>query len=308
MNFKKIFPNINQYIEPDTKVFESNERSHEGLLVPEISMKYGQVKGKFKFISSMAPRVFKLLGEVKKSYKDIVRQPENAKTRISESDLNGFLKFARTLGVDGVGYTVVDSQYIFKGQKILYENAFVLLMEMAADKISLAPSRAAYGEIMSTYKGLCVAANQLSDFLKEKGYRAQAGPALGGDVSYPMLAQKAGLGVLGKHGLLITPEFGPSLRIAAVYTDIENLPASGGNEHLWIKDFCNLCNRCVQKCPVGAIYKNTKIFDDQTEQHIDYKKCAVPFSNQYGCTICIKECLFFKEGYQAIKSKMVKDY
>ncbi|MCP4268704.1 MAG: [Fe-S]-binding protein, partial [Candidatus Brocadiaceae bacterium] len=131
----------------------------------------------------------------------------------------------------------------------------------------------------------------------------QAGPALDGDVNYPVLAEEAGLGAIGKHGLLINPKFGPSLRIATLYVDVENLPVNGVNKHLWIKEFSRKCNNCVRKCPGSAIYKETKIFVDRSEQHIDYKKCAVPFSNQYNCTVCVKECSFYKNDYSKIKSR-----
>lgn len=61
------------------------------------------------------------------------------------------------------------------------------------------------------------------------------------------------MGVIGKHGLLITPNFGSSLRLAAVYTDIENLAITDSNEHLWVDKFCDSCNRCVKKCTAQVI-------------------------------------------------------
>ena len=164
-----------------------------------------------------------------------------------------------------------------------------------------APSKATEEEIFSTYYKLNVAVNKIKDFLNQKGYNAEASPALGGEVNFTLLAQQAGMGYIGKHGLLITPEFGPSLRLAAVFTDIENLPIDNQNKHAWIKDFCNTCNKCVRKCPAQAIYAETKVFSDGTEQHIDYKKCAIPFSNDKGCTLCVKECTFFKSDYNIIK-------
>ena len=35
--------------------------------------------------------------------------------------------------------------------------------------------------------------------------------------------------------------------------------------------------------------------------HIDYKKCAIPFSQYAGCSVCIKECTFFKGDFDNIK-------
>ena len=106
--------------------------------------------------------------------------------------------------------------------------------------------------------------------------------------------------------MLIAPNYGPSLRLAAVYTDIENLPENTENMHMWVTEFCESCNLCVKKCPAQAIYKDTVIFEDGSHQHIDYKKCAVPFSTQRGCTVCIKECVFFKSDYNKIRAGFKK--
>jgi len=195
---------------------------------------------------------------------------------------------------------------IFSDKKLLFNQAIVLLMEMRKGDIQTAPSRKANREIFRTYYSLGKAANLITEFLKEKGYKAEACPALGGEVNYPLLAEEAGLGKIGKHGLLITPEFGPSLRIAAVYTELTNLPVSDRNPHLWVGDFCRNCMLCVKSCPAGAIYSDPKIFKDQTEQHIDYQKCAVPFSNNHACTICIRDCIFFKTDYSRIKKSFLK--
>lgn len=53
-------------------------------------------------------------------------------------------------------------------------------------------------------------------------------------------------------------------------------------------------------CPAKAIYDKTIIDKKGAKKHIDYTKCAVPFSNNYGCTVCIKECVFFKSNYNKV--------
>ena len=98
---------------------------------------------------------------------------------------------------------------------------------------------------------------------------------------------------------------GLAKRIAAVYINIENLPFTDSHAYVydWIPAFCETCNRCVRKCPGEAIYLTTKVFADSTEQHIDYAKCAVPFSQTMGCSVCIKECTFFKGDYDKIEKR-----
>ena len=60
--------------------------------------------------------------------------------------------------------------------------------------IKTAPSKQAEKEIFRTYYKLNYSANNIKEFLNSRGYNAQAGPALGGEVNYPLLAQKAGDG------------------------------------------------------------------------------------------------------------------
>jgi ferredoxin len=69
--------------------------------------------------------------------------------------------------------------------------------------------------------------------------------------------RNAPVGYIGKHGLLITPDTGPSPRIAAVYTQIEKPPYTDRSEHACIRDFCESWLKCVRSCPAGAISTTT---------------------------------------------------
>lgn len=306
MDIKKIIPNINKHIKKDFLYIKPAKNAHLGLNVPEIVLKYGNIKTKAQSIPNLGHYMIGCIHQLNKTYRKLYHQPANPGQNISEADLADLNTLVKTLGVNQIGFTAVDPSYIFSDKMILYKNAIVLLMEMKPEQIKTAPSKQAEKEIFRTYYRLNVAANQIKEFLNERGYNAQAGPALGGEVNYPLLAQKAGMGVIGKHGLLITPAFGPSLRLATVYTDIENLPVTDQNEHLWVTEFCDHCNRCVTKCPGQAIYQDAIIFEDGSEQHIDYKKCAVPFSQDHGCTVCVKECVFFRSDYEKIKKGFLK--
>jgi ferredoxin len=280
-----------------------SENSHLGLCVPQIIFNNGNIKTKIKSLFNILHYLVPSIKELKKTYKSIYKQPINSIKQLQEKDLIDLKLYAKNMGIENIGFTKVDTSFIFSDKVILYPNAIVILMEMNHESISSAPSKSAEKEILRTYYELNVAVNKIKEFLNERGYNAQAGPALGGEVNYPLLAQKANLGVIGKHGLLITPNLGPSLRLAAIFTDIENLPIEGENEYLWVRDFCDSCNRCVNKCPANAIYKNPITFKDDSIKCIDYKKCAIPFSQNYECTVCVKECTFFNNDYYKIKER-----
>ncbi|MDE7444818.1 MAG: 4Fe-4S binding protein [Lachnospiraceae bacterium] len=66
-------------------------------------------------------------------------------------------------------------------------------------------------------------------------------------VSQKHAAQAAGLGTMGRHSLLITPEFGSMVWLGAVLTEAELEPDPV------LKKICNDCNLCVEICPVNAL-------------------------------------------------------
>ncbi len=301
MNINKVMPNINKHIDRNQPYISPNENAHVGLNVPQIVIDHGSFKTKAKSLPNLIKYMFGSLKEMNKTYRELYKQPQNPSKKITSNDLEDMKGLAKELGASDIGFAVVDPSYIFDDKLIIYPNAIVIVMEMKPGIIKTAPSKDAEKEIFRTYYELCVLVNRVKDFLNDRGYNAEAGPSLGGEVNYPLLAQKAGLGAIGKHGLLITPDLGPSLRLAAVYTDIENLPTTEHNDYLWINEFCETCNQCVEKCPGNAIFNEAVTFEDGSKQCIDYKKCAVPFSRNKGCTVCVKECTFFKGDYEKIK-------
>lgn len=68
-------------------------------------------------------------------------------------------------------------------------------------------------------------------------------------ISQKHAAQAAGLGTIGRHSLLITPEFGSMIWLGAVLCNQELEPDELKN------DICNNCNLCVETCPVNALDK-----------------------------------------------------
>lgn len=68
-------------------------------------------------------------------------------------------------------------------------------------------------------------------------------------VSQKHMAQAAGLGTIGRHSLLITPEFGSMVWLGAVLCDKELTP------DILREPVCKHCNLCVEVCPVNALEK-----------------------------------------------------
>lgn len=294
-------PREYKHIRPIDKVWYGEPHFKEGLIVPEISVKYGSLVSKVKTMPSYAKYLIGSLQELNRAVKSIKNNPYTGNKTITPEGLAELEDFIRSLGISSIGYTQVKESHMFSESIILFKNAIVFTMKMEKTEIEQAPSKRTIKEVFRTYYELGRAVNLISEFLRSKGFNAQAIPAISSNLNLSVLSRDAGLGGFGKNGLLITKDFGPSIRLAAVLTDIENLPLEQELNHEWIQKFCDSCNACVRKCPAGAIYEKTIICEDGSEQHINYKKCAIPFTKQNGCTVCIKECTFFKSNYKKIE-------
>ena len=209
----------------------------------------------------------------------------------------------RATGVKDMRYIRVPEYSIFKDKGIPYQYAIVYTVEMEKEPISSAPSFEAMEEVARGYKNLAIVGSTLGKFLRSHGYAAYPGTALGGVTDYVHLGELAGLGAIGYHGLLITPGEGARLRIATIYTNIENLPIQTENEHLWVRDFCAMCKKCVRQCPAEAIFNEPVPRGDGGMQCIDHGSCRDYFTNNYGCAVCLAVCPFSQAGYEKVQER-----
>lgn len=235
-----------------------------------------------------------------KALNSIQDNPKFGQSTIGDDALRKFEEFAKLQGIGAISYTKLPAHLIFKDRAVLYDTAIVLIMEMDKTAIENAPSLATFKMVMSTYDTLGITTNLLTTKLREMGFQAQASHPFGGLVLYPPLAVKAGMGWFGRHGLLITPQFGPRQRISAIFANIDNLPVSESNEHLWIGDFCARCGKCLRACPSKAILEQPIEHKSGRKTHIVREKCLPVFVKQQGCTICVKECTFTQTGYDEV--------
>jgi epoxyqueuosine reductase QueG len=103
--------------------------------------------------------------------------------------------------------------------------------------------------------------------------------------SHRHAAYLAGLGTFGVSNMLLTPEFGPRVRFASVFTSAE-LPAREVME----EDLCIRCMRCRDICPVQALGS-----EDYPSDLTEKRACAAR-SDELArgfvspCGFCIKVC------------------
>jgi epoxyqueuosine reductase QueG len=134
------------------------------------------------------------------------------------------------------------------------------------------------------YAGECERANGLLDelaeaaarWLRDLGATAAPLPATSGelaaDLSTPapheIVATLAGLGWIGRTGLLVTKSFGSALRLATVLTDAD-LPVAAPMD----RSLCGVCGLCVSACPARAATGAEWSPGMPREELLDVRKC-----------------------------------
>jgi len=175
----------------------------------------------------------------------------------------------------------------------------VLAFEEDYDGIEAAPTHLTVAPTQDGYSKMAITAGSLAQFIRKLGYHAiPCGNNTG--ISVPM-AIEAGLGENGRSGMLITPKYGPRVRIAKVITDmpLENdKPIQFG-----VEEFCKSCMKCAELCPSQAISYEDKTMEsanlssnsDVLKWSSNPEKCWEGWiANGSGCGVCIRVCPFNK--------------
>jgi len=142
---------------------------------------------------------------------------------------------------------------------IEHRYAIAFTVEMDFEMIGANPTAPGVMESAREYVEAARVAVQLAATIRHLGYPARA--HMDGDyrVIAPLVGRDAGLGEIGRMGLLMTPRQGPRVRINVVTTDLDLIPDPPCHETSVI-DFCRVCKKCAVNCPVKAIP-----FDDRQE-------------------------------------------
>lgn len=132
----------------------------------------------------------------------------------------------------------------------------------------------------------------LTYFIKSLGYEARNHMDGNYQMVLPLAAKHAGLGDIGRNGLLTTLEYGNRIRLGAVTTD---LPLNHSTPSTFdMLNFCNLCKRCSKVCPSKAICTDTpSTLTFENRWKINHEKCYSKW-HEFGsdCGICIAQCPF----------------
>ncbi len=234
-----------------------------------------------------------------------LKHPVNPdKTEIQAPVLTAYLKdWCRHLGVHSCGITGLKDYHLYtrrgrgedKGKKIelKHKYAFVFTVEMNARHVQSAPATATTYESSQQYLDSTTIALQIDLFLKTLGYDSRA--HIDGDYELicPLVARDAGLGEVGRMGLLMTPRMGPRVRIAAVTTNAPLLTDAYRPDPGMIA-FCRFCKKCAECCPGQSIpFDEMKDHRGVTRWKINSESCFQYWCvSGTDCARCMSVCPF----------------
>ncbi len=181
----------------------------------------------------------------------------------SPSELSKFIKkWTLKMGAHSVGITELKDYHFYTtaGRRERYgkpvENnhkyGIALTVEMDYELTMCGPQAPVVMESALEYLNSGMIATQLALTLRNLGYEATSHIDANYDLICPLVAKDAGLGEIGRMGLLMTPKLGPRARIAVVTTDaplLTDMPTHSDS----VLDFCTYCKKCAHVCPSASI-------------------------------------------------------
>ncbi|TQR38500.1 tRNA epoxyqueuosine(34) reductase QueG [Brevibacillus brevis] len=244
-----------------------------------------------------------------------------------EQTKQSIIDYAKEIGIDKIGFASADPFTTLKERLLVhrekgYESGFEepdlekrtnpeLLLDGARSLISIAlaypsklknPPKSEPG----AYRGiLCRAAwgtdyhhvlrdklDKLTRFIMElePGARIESMVDTGA-LSDRAVAERAGIGFVGKNCAIITPEFGSWVYLGELVT---NLPLPSDHP---IEEGCGNCNICVDACPTGALIQGGQLDAQRCVAYLTQVKDFIPdefrgkIGNRlYGCDTCQTVC------------------
>ncbi|HWP57865.1 MAG TPA: reductive dehalogenase [Candidatus Acidoferrales bacterium] len=220
---------------------------------------------------------------------------------------------ARFMGADAVGIARAHPSFMYAGSRYVQDGTaedsfqqsspeelcrkfpYIIVATTAWDYNKLQAHRHHIGDAayhVSQMKGHMIL-KALEGYVKELGYTALRG------VANPQASGlAAGLGELGRNGLIINPKFGARVHMPdPIMTDLPLVPDKPID--IGVEDFCKICRKCANTCPTNSIPFGDKVVFNGVEKYkINWLTCYKlrPYVHDYwgSCLTCAAVCPFTK--------------
>ena len=181
----------------------------------------------------------------------------------------------------------------------------VYTVQMSLEALKRSPTVIAQQTTNLSYNRGSYIQSATQNFLHGLGYQGLGEATLNGLGISPALGVMAGLGEMSRLNRMITPEYGPMVRVFKMITDLPlqpDKPIDAG-----IMDFCKTCKKCAEACPPAAL----SIEDEPTWEvegpwsnfghkafFEDSIKCRTYWKEKPGtnCGICFAVCPYSKDN------------
>ncbi|MCF8009436.1 MAG: hypothetical protein K9K32_06690 [Halanaerobiales bacterium] len=293
---------------PEKKDIDDFLRSLPGFMVKEAfsfdPLNSGLINGTYNFLNDLKQNS---KGEVSKEKYPVDKEIITDRVK----------SIAKYYGADLVGITEMKDEFYYShrgrkqknyGKKITNKDKYgiVFAVELEKEMINRAPR---LGQSLETSKGYVKAGiigMILSYYIRELGSNARNHMDGNYLLMAPFTAEAAGLGEIGRMGILITKKYGPRVRLGVVTTDLElntNKKVSFG-----LKEFCKICNKCAENCPSKAIDQGEPGLLNKTKRwKTEVEKCFKVWQmSGTDCGICISSCPF-SQNLDLSKIERMKD-
>ena len=269
---------------------------------PDILTSYHMARDRISF--SLADSEFDFLEYLLNRTKaDIYSEKMDMGKQVNSQLVKNVLKY---LGADISGICELDQSYVYShvgrgpdpyGSTVecSHRYAVVFAIKMDFDIISQSPRPPVIIETAHKYVKAAQISIIAANFIRKLGHPARAHFA-GSDYKaiVPPLAHKAGLGEIGRLGILITEDYGPRVRLGLITTD---MPLAIDNPKVFgVQNFCQTCKKCALNCPSKAIPLGDKREENGSDRWIIKREACYEFWRKCGtdCAKCIYVCPYSK--------------
>lgn len=166
--------------------------------------------------------------------------------------------------------------------------AITIAVEMEQEYVKQTPSVPTLQHVFVKYKESTDVVTKISEAMTSKGIFCQPVVSLSffdpncNEFNLPRMAVESGLGIMGKHNLLLTADYGPRVRLAAVYLYKskywDTLDQAVDPVIQEMQERCDSCTACLKMCPPDALAMD------------DVRKCSQYFLEHENCGICMMVC------------------